>query len=154
MSTENNEYGVLITKIAEFYRNLKNNSIIEWKNKIDNSTENIKLEEECKNNLLKLFEETFNSFKLYELEIDEDMNKLTYFLGSREFGSKYKDKYLQVKIDYNSLLKSDVVTFVVTNSNTDKGKNICMEQIDLLYETSNLMKVIADPKYVPDLQCT
>jgi hypothetical protein len=115
MSTENNEYGVLIPKIAGFYRNLKNKSTIEW-NK-NSKPKKIKLEEECKNKLLKLFEETFNSFKLYELEIDEDMNKLSYYLGSREFGTKYKDKYLQVKIDYNSLLKSNDVTFDVTNSN-------------------------------------
>ena len=54
---------------------------------------------------------------------------------------------------YMSIISNFYLFFVVTNSDTQDKKNICKEQIDLLYETSNLMKVIADPTYVPDLQC-
>ena len=108
------EYDVLMSRIASFYRILKKDSKF---GKTD-------LDEEYKNNLLKLFEETFNSFKIYELEIDEHMNKLSYTLGNREYGRKYKDKFLQVKIDYNSLLNSDDIVFIVTDSNKITNKMV------------------------------
>jgi hypothetical protein len=43
--------------------------------------------------------------------------------------------------------------FVVTNSDKQDGTNICKEQNELLYETINFMKVIADPTFEPKLQC-
>ena len=54
---------------------------------------------------------------------------------------------------YMSIINNFYLFFVVTNSNTDDNNNICKEQIDLLYETSNLMQVIADPTFVPNLEC-
>jgi hypothetical protein len=54
---------------------------------------------------------------------------------------------------YIDKIKNFYLLFVVTNSDKQDGTNICKEQNELLYETINFMKVIADPTFEPRLQC-
>jgi hypothetical protein len=109
-----------------------------YKNKFRLITDN-DFTEAIKDNLIKYDNEPYISF-------------LNIYNYDRLFNIKEPsiEYILQPYIDK---IKNFYLLFVVTNSDKQDETNICKEQNELLYETINFMKVIADPTFEPKLQC-